>query len=656
MAQASGQGRLVDIIDAAVRNGGDDPNVLVGAYILVLEEDLKARVSDANAWFRRALDRSGPDGPVKQFQLKDLLQQLTDWSSFSKGVSDAVLRGDMPLFVAASGLRTTLVDLLLGDLVRNASQGDSRKCLPVTTFSGRRDASTIGDVQRLALDITSVMVLGWLGLLPRVLNSFPEIVLPASTLYELFNGQGRLRRFQKSRLKRAEQIREFVARGQLKVLRAPVSPGDPLSNEIGLELAALIQAAQTNNGIVLRPAPIYKVGLEEFRDATTTGYQYVLTGMHQVLDLLHECGAVDEVTEHTAKDYFDLQDRGWPDPASLHVNKALYIDSVALNYLQTVNLLAPVVRLFSEVYIDWSEESAAFAVIEYNEHVVEILRIIDDIRNELHRSYLSGRIIFGAHRDGPTDEKFNFGNPPSLNLLSDLLRSDAVAFDDRAINKEFFVADLKGHRAKVVTTLDLVEELRARNLISEAERRTTRHRLRIGGACLVPADANEVKLAAARSGINESIELRALGESLFLPRTREIPQFPTEVPWFHSISSAIRTSFVEIWKEELDANKAGAIADAVRALYPAAEDWVACWHGQAPPEWITAVNRIFMASLALPFELTGEARAASNYLDWLEQTVFEPLRRSRPETYQGIVDFLKRYIISLRNELGRNGA
>ncbi len=435
LAQASGQGRLVEMIDAAVRKGGEDPNVLLGAYTLVLEEDLEERAKDANTWFRRALDLSGPDGPVKQFELKDLLSQLTDWSAFSKGVSGAVLRGEMPLFVAAAGLRTTLVDLVLGNLVRNASQNDSRKCLPITTFSGRRDTSTIGNVQRLALDITSVMVLGWLGLLPRILNSFPEIVLPASTLCELFNGQGRIRRFQKSRLKRAEQIRELVARGQLKVLRAPASPGDSLSKEVGLELATLIQAAQTNNGTVLRPAPIYKIGLGEFQDFTTTGYQHVLTDMHQVLALLHDSGVVDEVTEDTAKAYFDLQDRGWPNAASPDRNKPLYIDSLPLNYLQTVNLLVPVVRLFSNVYIDLSEESAAFDFIEHNEHVVEILRTIDDIRNELRRGYVSGKIISGSLRKAPADEKFNLGNPSSLNLISDLLHSDAVALDDRAINK-----------------------------------------------------------------------------------------------------------------------------------------------------------------------------------------------------------------------------
>jgi hypothetical protein len=37
LAQASGQGSLLDLIDAALRKGGDDPDVLLGAYTLVME-------------------------------------------------------------------------------------------------------------------------------------------------------------------------------------------------------------------------------------------------------------------------------------------------------------------------------------------------------------------------------------------------------------------------------------------------------------------------------------------------------------------------------------------------------------------------------------------------------------------------------------------
>ena len=61
------------------------------------------------------------------------------------------------------------------------------------------------------------------------------------------------------------------------------------------------------------------------------------------------------------------------------------------------------------------------------------------------------------------------------------------------------MADRAGRRARIVTSLDIIEELHARDFLSAAERRTCRHRLRMAGCCLVPLDAGEIKFAARRN-------------------------------------------------------------------------------------------------------------------------------------------------------------
>ena len=72
----------------------------------------------------------------------------------------------------------------------------------------------------------------------------------------MFEGRGRIRRFQKSRLSRAEQVRDLIAQKRLKVVRATVNPQDALAREIGSELAGLIRLAQADAGIVVRAAPV----------------------------------------------------------------------------------------------------------------------------------------------------------------------------------------------------------------------------------------------------------------------------------------------------------------------------------------------------------------------------------------------------------------
>jgi hypothetical protein len=650
LAQASGQGRLRDLIDTAVAKGGDDPNVLIGGYTLVLEEGLEEREGDAHDWFRRALDLSGADGPIKQLELKDLLSQQAAWSEHSRAIGDAVAGGEMPLLVAAPGLRSTLVDILLGNLVRNASATDSRKRSAMTTFSGRRgDPQPVGPVQRLALDISAVMVLGWLGLLPTVLDAFPEIVLPAGTLYEMFEGRGRIRRFQRSRLRRSEQVRDLIAQKRLKVVRSAVSPQDTLAREIGPELPGLVRAAQANAGVVVRPAPVLRLGLEDRRDADVSPYASVLTDTHALLRALRAAGAVDEVTEETARHYFAVQDNGWSAPPVPQPKQPLYLDSLSLVYLQTVGLLEAVVAAFDDVYIDAGAEEEAFALIEQNRHAAEVLRVIDDIRGAILKAYAAGKIVFGR-RGSQADESVHTSNSSTLHLVADLLGAEAVVFDDRALNKDPFVTDRGGRKARIVTSLDIIEELHARGVLPAAERRKYRHRLRIAGACLMALDADEIKSAAQRNGKYLSPEFRAIRDSIDLARMANIPLFPAEIPWFIMVNSAIKTALVEIWNEERDSQKAAEIAEAIYGIYPAAEDWLAYWKGQPPPGWIMSVNRMFRATLTLPFQLGSEPEILDHYNRWLERTVLEPLRKMAPESYRATVEYLKALVLNSRND------
>lgn len=653
LAQASGYGRLRDLIDAAVAKGGDDPHVLIGAYTLVLEEGIAERERVAHDWFRHALDLSGPDGPVKQFQLKDLLPQQAEWSEHSRAISEAIASGDMAMLVAAPGLRTTLVDVLLGNLVRNAAATDPRKRSAITAFSGRRGApAPVGAVKRLALDISALMVLGWLGILPNVIGAHPEIMLPAGALAELFEGRRRIRHLQKSRLRRAGQIRDLIAHKRLKVARSATNPQDALAREIGLELAGLIRAAQASAGVVVRPAPIHRLGLEEIREADVSSYASGLTDMHTILRVLQEHGAVDQVTEETARQYLAVQDKGWPLPATPSIKQPIYLDSLSLVYLHTIGLLDAVVSTFDEVYIDSSAEEEAFALVDHDRHVADVLQVIDNIRCAILEAHASGKIVFGA-RWSQADDNIHTLNTATLHLLADLRGSDAVVLDDRALNKEAFIADRAGQRARIVTTLDIIEELHHRGLLSATERRNCRHRLRMAGTCLVPLNADEMKLAAQRSSQHQSPEFRVIRDSIDLPRMTEIPLFPAEIPWFMTINSAIKAALIDIWNES-DPTTAAPMADAIYTLYPDAEDWVACWKGQPPPQWSTGVNRMLRATLALPFELEGGGQALHNYIQWLERNVLAPMRSTAPESYQAIVEYLKIFVLSSRNDRGGN--
>lgn len=647
LAQASGSGPMMDLLNAAIVKADTDPNVWLGAYRLIMEEGLEEDVPQAHEWFQRAFTLSGADGPVQRYELKDLIPQQHEWNKRTLSISASIVQGDVPFIIAAEGLRTTVTDIFLRNLVRNAALTDARNRVALSLFSGNRAPVACGELTCLAFDISSLLVLGWLGLLSAIFRVFEKIALPATVLTELFDGRRRVQRFQKSRIRRAEQIQQAIARGRIKVVRCAVRANDPLNDEVGLEFAALVRAAEDAKGVVLRPAPVHRPGLDQI-DAIVCDKTESLTDMQTLLAVLVDRGAVDESTEQTAKAYFDLHDSRWPNAAQPKLAEPLYIDDVALAYLQYTGLFDIVMNVFKDVRVDSEIEREVLSVIDHSRHVTETLSKIDEMRVVIRDANAAGKVVFGPRRVEREEDEDGI-SLSTLHLLSDLTGADAVVCDDRSLNKESFAQDLAGKRVRCLTTLDLIEELHSRRTISDAERRMYRHKLRTGGATLMPVEGNEIAVAAMRSGASRSAELKAIVESIDLARVAEIPRFPREAPWFASLNMTVRVAIFEIWKAEKDFDRAAMFSDQVMDLLPRLEDWIVCWRDTPPPDWVEAVTRISVASLSIPVELEDEA-ATSAYNQWLERRVLEPLRSTAPERYRGIVANIKDFIERARED------
>jgi hypothetical protein len=536
------------------------------------------------------------------------------------------------------------VDVVLGGLIRNSIADDPRRRVALPLFSGQRDPSVFGEVSRVLLDVSALMVAEWLGILQKTIDSYAEIVVPGGALQELFEGCARIRQFQKSRIENARQIQAAVARGQIKVL-PPDSTRDLPGLEMGSELTTLLSAAERAKGVVVRSPPVKRLDGTDETEADMTVHAAYLTDMHALLDSLVEAGAVDEATESMARGYFNVQDKRWPSPASVKPLMPVFVDWLTLTNLQTVGLFDPFLRTFHDVHVADELKEDTASLIDFEEHTRAILSVIDEIRTIVHRAYESGKLTFGPHRKSSQSETEDDAQRSStLNLAANLLNADMVIIDDRSLNKQIFAVDGLGHRAPLGTSLDLIEDLAARGKISNTERRTLRHRLRSGGAVLVPLQAEEVVTAALRSGQSESAEFRAIRENIGLTRIAEVARFPAEMRWFVTATMAIQHAVIQLWNREIDHVKAARLADSVLDLRPEPEDWIACWEGAPPPEWCSAIHRVMTASLSLPFEIeTPEAIDAYN--NWLESRVLGPLRAKAPQTYRAVVEQIRGVII-----------
>lgn len=643
LAQASGQGPMMDLLNAAVARGGDNPHVLLGAYQLLVERGLEEERPEAQQWFQRALALSGPDGPVQAFELKDILSKQVEWNEHTTKVGENLMRGELPLVVASAGLRTTVVDIILRNLVRNPTLDDGRRRVGVPLFAGRNAPQPIGSVNTVALDITALLVLGWLGILPTVFETFPKVIVPAGALIELFEGRKRIRQTQRTRLSKAVEVRDAISNGRIKVLRTPSVARDPLSTEMGVELAALLREADKTKGVVVRPAPIRKASLEEHADADASAHAAHLCDMHHLLKALADLNALDEETENSAKHYFDFQDSGWTWSVIPERSSPIYLDGLAVVYLQYTGLLQTVLRVFPLVYVHVSTQEEANVLIEHDQQAGEVLRVIDEVRDAIRRFHSNGKVVFGPRR-AETDADSE-GLQSTLNLITNLSEAEVVVFDDRGLNKEAFVADSSGHRARICSTLDLLEELTARGVIPAERYRRLRFLLRAAGAMLVPVSVDEILAAAARNRQNESPEFRAIRDSMQLARRIEMPQFPGEIRWFLSYVQSVKSAIARIWINENNMDRARLLASQILALDPNPEDWIGMWHDQPPPGWILAVRSALIGGLAMPIEIDDRSKVEA-YQEWLEDALISDVRRLSPAIHQRVVNYLREFILN----------
>ncbi len=642
VSQISGQGRLKDLIEAAVQAAPQDPKILAGAYFIVVGEGMESDLPSYHDWFRRAVALSGKNGPIQKYSLKDLVEQQSDWSKRTREISALINQGKVPLAIAGPALRATLLSLLLGNLIRNSHLKDPRQKYVIPLFSGHRlPVGLGGEAQCIALDISALIVLGWLEMLPKVLEAFAKIVLPATVLSELFDGRRHIQQFQKSRLLQANEIERILSRGRIKIVDPTGRADDKLSKEVGPQFAALICAAEETNGIILRPAPLYRPGLEQLPADISGKYSY-LCDMHSLLRFLSENGYVSQSDEEEANKYFELQDEGWPECGGLSRDRPLFIDGLALVYLQYVSLLDAVLEAFNDIRVEKSTWDEISATIDYGQHAADVTRTVESIRSTILRGDKSGKIKFGPRVKGDGKLKQN-EEISTFHLLTDLTGIDVLVCDDRAINKEDFATDASKRQVRCRTSLDILEELQERGAIAKSEKFRAYHRLRLGGASLIPLGNSELLLGARRSERAVSIELHSIQQSIDLANFAGLVCFPRDIRWFMNVNLTIKASIFEVWQNATDFGVARKQADLLADMLPDPLDWISRWEHPSL-QWARSVEMVIMAGLATPIIL-NLPKEIEAYHSWIEDRYLSALRSCRPDFYQEVVAHIQHLIL-----------
>lgn len=542
------------------------------------------------------------------------------------------------------------MEFIFGQVMRNESYSDVRWQSPILAFSGLRPLVGLGDTQRIALDLTTVFTLEYLGVLETAISAFSHVMIAPSTLSTLFTERQFLRVRQPSERAKAQRIQKLISSGLLRLFPSEVASSIATRLDIDDDFAAMLSRATSEGALVIRPAPIFKRGsfLEETADLSS--YSKVIADTHAVLTFLK--GKIDASIETNAVSYLRHVDKGWLSNSLIDKDTTLYLDDLAVTYLDHVRILEPLTRAVRAVYVAEEISERAKGTLRFADQADGLLNSVERIRGTLNKTLEAGNIHFTRRRQRGAQEieaESQDIHPPSpmpvLDIMSNLEGIDAVACDDRFLNKEQVWSD-SNRSVGTVTSIDLLSCLLGRQKITADEYRSARHKLRIGGYYAVPVTEVELleqidRASRADGAVVETPELRSIRENISIAR-RTGTFVENEAPWLSNVRMVFVNAIRELWQRPVDVGEITPKADWLLAFLPDPLNW--CLNPDNENAWAIATQQAAgQYTILLSFFTTNDLRR-QQYTDWLEKSLIEPIRHNQPWLWQAMLTAAKTYV------------
>jgi hypothetical protein len=533
----------------------------------------------------------------------------------------------------------------------------------VPIISGARPPVRIEPSWTVGFDVTSLMVLHYIGLLNKTIDALHRVVLAPDTMVLLLNERRSVRFHQPSLVKKAEEIRALIDRGDLKIATSEPTPPAWLVDEVGRDLAQLLEVARVSGGRVVYPFPVHKLSTFGEAQAEIREYAECLVSTIAFTEMLHTRGLIDSMTYDQARRFLQAHDRD-PNPEAdpTLLDRPLYLDDLALGYLQDAGALQAACCRGLTVLVHPSTRTEQSALIEAHREGNRLAETLDELRIVLRDAIESGKAIFLPRHHVPGEETpigwLHKVAPALVQLLRDASACDAMCVDDRFLNRKPIFKDEAGHTIPMVCVLDLLQYLEEQCVINTEEKQGAFYKLRQAGYALVPVHPDELEryLRQARldqnGRISESAELRIIRQTLMRIRSLDMVELPTEAPFLEKLQLGCVIVIRHLWTDEsLPVERAAALSDWVwRHVTPSPLDWARNIAEPLRPDDMPEAFARHLAWLLKPMPLNLDRYEA--FQTWVEEEILAPLLPANAELIDGLVRMVRADIERLSEEFG----
>lgn len=497
--------RALELAREAVLRAPDDLAVLLAAYAIAIEA---GRDDEGAPWMQRAMQMSTVDGPIQRYSFRELVALVASDDGREKYAR--LRRAEVPLHFAATMFNAPLTRLLVTIPRASQDESDARRRQPVPFRAGARQPIDCSAFKRMAIDVTSVLLLAELGQLEAVMDLFDELLVSSHLLPLLLEERKRVVFHQPSRVQEAKPLHSLASQGRLKTI-SHVPPTD-LQEVIDIESASLLAAAQEARGFFVHAGEMHD--LRSFMENVADLGERIqhVTDPVAVSQALQQAGYLTPQQQEQAA--IKLQRLGYGLGRAVPSLVNLFLDRASVESLQRVGLLTPLLNGCASVAVHESAVQEWQALIDTEPSSEPIKDLLRHIQTVMHRGIASGRVKFFEPSSRDDDDRVaGLKAMPLMDLLFDGGRADAACIDDRMLNANPALADSRGRRVPLVCCLDLIDLLVSRGRLSESERLEIRHQLRTRCMYCVPLDADELSAMLSGASIDEHgnvLEIAAL--------------------------------------------------------------------------------------------------------------------------------------------------
>ena len=636
----------------AVKKADADATLLANAYFMSVKDGLEDKV-EAVEWLHKAVELSSENnGPFQSKSLEELVALLPEWNNRASEVWEKLRSGEIPMYLAGMFLNKSLVHMLLLPALANRKERDPRKRRIIPAYSGKREPMSLKGVGKsIGIDVTALLTIGFLEEVDTVFNAFETIFVPHSALSWFLMKKQQIAYHQPSRIRKAHKIRELMARDVLKICSASIEADADLTSQVGKELATLIAQAKKlgedggRQHLVVRPSPVYRPASLMKEEADLAKYAALMSGCPTVVEKLRQMGRLTGAEEEKARKYLQLQEKSWPMQPNIENRAVLYLDDIALERFLHLELLEKLYAADFTLVIPQSVEREVSMLIAYENITEEARGMIEQIQDALRSGMESGKVKAGrSYRRGSFDDPQDDLGFSHLTeeawILGDYC--DAILSDDRYINQYANIGEGRG-RAKVFSTLDLLEMLASEKFITPEKELEHRTRLRCAGYCFIPVREDELLSQLRASSINgseliETAELKAVQENLLCIRMGGWLQLPQEAAWLYEALKVFTQALKSLWAAAADLEKVRFSSDWILDQTDI-RGWAYCLGSEAGDELVNTGWGAHIMGLLSPPPLDVPQQIQNEYWKWVEERVLEPIQDYFPELYDWIVEW-----------------